>query len=710
MKYPLVLLYKSENYHYVDDFFISNSQKLECTLFFLSKIERLNYLFNPNFNILITYCDDNEYSDIFKIIPLRFLKQTLHLKKLPSNIDEFNKYINKFYIYICDLRNRPSFSVFTTCYNSFQKILRAYNSLKAQIFLDWEWVIIDDSENDEHFNFLKTHFKNDNRIRLFNKSTNSGNIGNVKNEAVSLCRGKYVLELDHDDEVLPNCLEDAYNVFEKNDEIGFIYMDFANVYENGNNFKYGDNICFGYGGYYCQKHKNKWIYVYVTPNINNNTLSYLIACPNHPRIWRKSLLDKIGNYCESLPICDDYEVLLKTFLNTTMAKIPKLAYIQYMNESDNNFSLIRNSEINRLGPKYISPIYYSQYNINKKMIDLESYENENYKIECIPIWLRENYQYKYSNLVINNDYNKQICILGIDALIENMDYIKELYLCNTNDFILLENKFGINYLTEKLDYYGFDKMKTYYFEDYTNEMLINYFKILYKSINNYQIIYSSICNIEYNATEIHRHDIINKNSNVTDKYLEIGIEYGYTFTNVHFIDKVGIDPNPKLENKNIIKITSDDYFENIQINKETENIEKFDICFIDGMHLSEYVLRDFNNCIKFLNINGKILIDDILPFNYDEQLRIPRKHFYENNILNYGESWTGDIWKFAYFLLINYKSNMNIKIYNNKNYRGIGCFEINKPFEIDYSTLNELQNYEYFKDFNNYLHLLKSYT
>ena len=40
---------------------------------------------------------------------------------------------------------------------------------------------------------------NDSRVRLYRRSENNGNIGNVKNEAISLCRGKYILEFDHDD-------------------------------------------------------------------------------------------------------------------------------------------------------------------------------------------------------------------------------------------------------------------------------------------------------------------------------------------------------------------------------------------------------------------------------------------------------------------------------------------------------------------------------
>jgi glycosyltransferase involved in cell wall biosynthesis len=99
----------------------------------------------------------------------------------------------------------PEFSLFTTCYNSYDKIIRAYNSIKTQTLLDWEWVILDDSPNDEHFPFLKKALSHDKRIRLYKRSENNGNIGNVKNEAVSLCRGNYLLEMDHDDEIF--CVE-----------------------------------------------------------------------------------------------------------------------------------------------------------------------------------------------------------------------------------------------------------------------------------------------------------------------------------------------------------------------------------------------------------------------------------------------------------------------------------------------------------------------
>ena len=97
--------------------------------------------------------------------------------------------------------------------------------------------------------------------------------------------------MDHDDELTNDVLNDAVNVFQSDESIGFIYMDFINIYENGRNFWYGDFVCKGYGGYYCQKYKDKWVFVYITPNINNITLSHLTCCPNHPRIWKTEIFD-----------------------------------------------------------------------------------------------------------------------------------------------------------------------------------------------------------------------------------------------------------------------------------------------------------------------------------------------------------------------------------------------------------------------------------
>jgi glycosyltransferase involved in cell wall biosynthesis len=492
MKYPLTIFFRYDKYIQDDKFFEDNKDNLNFTPFLTSDKNDLNKLFDSNYQVLVTYGENwEEYAgEVLSIIAPRMNRRWIHLSQY-DDVDRINKMIN--YCYINNVvepheNTRPTFSLFTTCYKSYGKIIRAYNSIKTQILKDWEWVILDDSPEDEHFNFLRSVFHDDKHIRLYKRSGNSGSIGNVKNEAVMLCRGKYVLEMDHDDEILPDTLLDATKVFDENPDVGFVYMDFTNLYENGNNFSYGDFFGLGYCGYYCQKHQNKWVNVAVCPNINNTTLSHIVAVPNHPRIWRRKTLMEMGNYSEFLPVSDDYELLLRTAVNTKMAKIPKMSYVQYMNDNNNNFSLIRNGEINRLCRNHLSPQCFDKYQINFKMHFAKSYENKEYSEHYTQIWRRPNYEYKYCNKIINVNHKKQFCIIGLEVFRKWKDYLRELYSNHENDFLFLDNTGSVDILTRELDYLGFDRMKCYMLADSNHTEMVNYFKLIYKSCDDYEII------------------------------------------------------------------------------------------------------------------------------------------------------------------------------------------------------------------------------
>ena len=501
MKYPNIIFFRYNKYSKIDKFIEKNNNMFLCTFNIVNSKEELNKLFNSNYQILITYGDDEKeyYNDVNAIIPDRIRHRWLHKNDI-SNIDLFNSNVN--YCFIDTVINyyeitRPIFSLFTTCYNSYDKIIRAYDSIKKQVLKDWEWVILDDSPDDLHFTFLKNLFIKDHRIRLYKRSENSGNIGNVKNEAVSLCRGKYVIEMDHDDEILPDVLMDATNVFEEDESIGFIYMDFINIYENKKNFRYSDWFGLGYSGYYRQKYDNNWVYVGSTPNINNVTLSHIVSVPNHPRIWRKSELLKMGNYSEFLPVSDDYELLLRTAVNTKMTKIHKLGYVQYMNNDNNNFSLIRNSEINRLiNP--IREISFKKNNIDEYMKNNDAFET----YETTQIWKRKNFTHKYCNKIINLNYKNQYCIIGLENLYKNLDEIKKLYSNLENDFILLDNIYSSDSddLCIELDKLCLDRIKCYSMNDCSDDELVNYFMLIYKSCDEYHI-YNRMTTVDLNEIQ-----------------------------------------------------------------------------------------------------------------------------------------------------------------------------------------------------------------
>lgn len=712
MKYPFVIFYRDNKYSSIDNFFIQNAQHLNCSIFIADTIEQVKNLHNSNYHLLLTYGEINT-DIILNVISPNMLVRRVHIdvqNNIIDNVTNFNMFINTLYIEICALERsfvRPTFSLFTPSYNSYHKILRVYNSLLKQTLVDWEWIIIDDSPDDNNFKFLRDNFSKDPRIRFYRRSCNNGSIGNVKNETIGLCRGKYILEMDHDDELMPYVLQESADLFEKHNNIGFIYYDCTCVYENGQNQWYGDFICKGYGGYYSQKYDGKWRLIYITPNINNITLSHLVCCPNHPRIWRRNVLMEMGSYCEYLPICDDYEIILRTSVTTNIAKIHKLGYIQYMNESNNNFSLIRNAEINRIGPNYISPIFFDTFQIDQKMEEKNAFEDVKYKYEYSKIWERDTntYKHKYCNLIVNNDYDTQYCIIGFDSLLLYMNKIKDLYNNPRNDFIILENKGTTEYLQNRLDRFEFDRMKCYSLADTSTDHLIQYFKLLYLSTPNYVIINCDIDKPLFNTKLSNRYDIINKLTKPSDIYLEIGVEYGECFNNVHFLDKTGVDPDPKFKPGigQLFTLTSDQFF-----NSERQRI--YDVIFIDGMHQVEYILKDINNSICCLADDGLIFIDDILPFNYNEQLKIPIKHYYENGILKYAENWTGDVWKVIYYLLVKHGNKLSLcNYYYNIHFRGICVLKLKEKFQLNENDIHIINEYDYFTDYSHYVMLLQEY-
>jgi predicted O-methyltransferase YrrM len=110
-------------------------------------------------------------------------------------------------------------------------------------------------------------------------------------------------------------------------------------------------------------------------------------------------------------------------------------------------------------------------------------------------------------------------------------------------------------------------------------------------------------------------------------YLEIGVntpaQPGYNWTNVQVELKHGVDPNVDTT----FKMTSDDFFE-----KHIK--QKYDIIFVDGLHIFEQAYRDIINSLDNLNENGTIVVHDCNPISEITQRRIR-----ESN------EWHGDVWK-----------------------------------------------------------------
>lgn len=253
---------------------------------------------------------------------------------------------------------RPRFSIFTPTYKTKERILRTYESLKNQIWTNWEWVVVDDSPDEETYKIVKELANKDYRIKLHRiYPLSGGNVGLAKHRAAMLCDGDWLIELDHDDYLTTECLSTANNAIEEYPDAGFLYTNCSEMYEDGepkyydhdwtgNWYARKDNYFdFGYAGHTWVNVDDKQVLAHHYPDINPLTIRFNITMPNHARMWERNLYHKIGGHNKTTPVADDLEIIMRTFLNTRMIHVKKVLYFQYNNRNstvDNN-----STDINR---------------------------------------------------------------------------------------------------------------------------------------------------------------------------------------------------------------------------------------------------------------------------------------------------------------------------------------------------------------------------
>ncbi|MED5619592.1 glycosyltransferase family 2 protein [Ideonella sp. BN130291] len=103
----------------------------------------------------------------------------------------------------------PVFTVFTATYNRAHTLTRVYDSLCAQTFRDFEWLVVDDGSTDATAQLVNDWAQKANfPIRYVAKA--NGGKHTAWNLGVGLARGQFFLSLDSDDACTPDALESFY--------------------------------------------------------------------------------------------------------------------------------------------------------------------------------------------------------------------------------------------------------------------------------------------------------------------------------------------------------------------------------------------------------------------------------------------------------------------------------------------------------------------
>lgn len=144
-----------------------------------------------------------------------------------------------------------------------------------------------------------------------------------------------------------------------------------------------------------------------------------------------------------------------------------------------------------------------------------------------------------------------------------------------------------------------------------------------------------------------------------DWYMEVGCRSGQIFALAPG-KTIAVDPFFQVERNvigakpalHVFQQTSDDFFAEGFL---ARNGIRLSVSFLDGMHLFEFLLRDFMNTEAQSRAEGVILMHDCNPYGHEMTVRD-----YSDKK---GMPWTGDVWKLLP-ILQEYRPDLRVQVFD----------------------------------------------
>jgi glycosyltransferase involved in cell wall biosynthesis len=132
----------------------------------------------------------------------------------------------------------PLVSIIVPVFNRKKLVKRVIGTVKAQTYIYWELILVDDASTDATKSVIESLTSNEPRVRSVDNVNNKGPSG-ARNTGLDLARGKYIAYQDSDDEWQPYHLEKMIYFLEKYPQIDLMTADPLRKYEEtGEVFQY----------------------------------------------------------------------------------------------------------------------------------------------------------------------------------------------------------------------------------------------------------------------------------------------------------------------------------------------------------------------------------------------------------------------------------------------------------------------------------------
>lgn len=118
-------------------------------------------------------------------------------------------------------------SIILPVYNATRSLRKSVDSVHAQVFQDWELVLVDDGSTDGSSELCDKLATEDTRVRVIHKP--NGGVSSARNAGIDAATGKYITFCDSDDYLEPDYLETLVQTAKSNPDCGHIWCCFQTV-------------------------------------------------------------------------------------------------------------------------------------------------------------------------------------------------------------------------------------------------------------------------------------------------------------------------------------------------------------------------------------------------------------------------------------------------------------------------------------------------
>ena len=196
----------------------------------------------------------------------------------------------------------PAVSVLMSVYNGERYLLEAIDSIRAQTFRDFEFIIVDDASDDGSAEIARRCMAQDGRIRLLALERNRGQAAAL-NHGLGMARGEFIARMDADDVCAPARFQKQVDYLRAHPEIGVLgcAMDVA------------DERLRAHG---------RWDYPARHAQILFNLLFRGSGFAHPATMMRRQLLVDAGGYDENARFAQDVELWTRLASRARFANLP----------------------------------------------------------------------------------------------------------------------------------------------------------------------------------------------------------------------------------------------------------------------------------------------------------------------------------------------------------------------------------------------------